>query len=96
VELLHYWNVESDDYIVVANGVLVRDHAMISTIDGEKALPFVVRPLGYKNYSIYGRGICEALMTFNSEVNNLRELIMDAIRRSNSQVLAIGNGLEFD
>lgn len=35
-------------------------------------------------------------MMFNSEVNNLRELLMDGIRRSNTQVLAIGNGLSFD
>ena len=33
---------------------------------------------------------------FNSEVNNLREMLMDGIRRSNSQTLAIGNGLSFD
>jgi hypothetical protein len=81
---------------VVANGVIVRDHPMVSTIDGKKALPFVIRTLGKKNYSIYGRGICEALMMFNSEVNNLRELLMDGIRRSNTQVLAIGNGLSFN
>ena len=63
--------------MIIANGVLVREHPMISTIDGEKALPFVVRNLGKKNYSIYGRGMCEALMMFNSEVNNLREMMMD-------------------
>lgn len=75
----------------MANGIIVREHPMMSTIDGEKALPFVVRILGKKNYQIYGRGLCEALMMFNSEVNNLRELLMDGIRRSNTQVLAIGN-----
>jgi len=77
VKLRHYWNVEKDVYVIIANGVLVREHPMISTIDGEKALPFVVRNLGKKNYSIYGRGMCEALMMFNSEVNNLREMMMD-------------------
>jgi len=82
--------------MVSANDVLVREHPMISTIDGKKALPFVVRVLGKKNYSIYGRGLCEAMMSFNSDINNLRELLMDGIRRSNSQVLAIGNGLKFD
>ena len=35
-------------------------------------------------------------MMFNSEVNNLREILMDAIRRSNMQTLAIGNGLSFN
>ena len=33
---------------------------------------------------------------FNSEINNLREMLMDGIRRSNSQTLAIGNWLSFD
>jgi hypothetical protein len=97
VRLTHYWNVEKDAYIVVANeSIIVREHPMISTMNGRKALPFTVRVLGKKNYSIYGRGFCEGLMMFNSEVNNLRELLMDAIRRSNTQTLAIGNGLSFD
>jgi len=68
---------------------------MVSTIDGEKALPFVVRAFGKKNYSIYGRGFCEASLMFNSKLNNFSELAMDAIKRSNSQVLALGNGLSF-
>jgi hypothetical protein len=96
VHLRHYWNVERDMYVVIANGILVREHPMLSTIDGEKALPFVIRNLWLKNYSIYGRGFCEALMMFNSEVNNLRELLMDWIRRSNTSTLLIGNGLSFD
>ncbi len=33
VELIHYWNVKKDKYIVIANNVLVRNHPMISTID---------------------------------------------------------------
>lgn len=96
VKLRHYWNVDKDVYTQVANGVLVREHPMLSTIDWEKALPFVIRNLGLKNYSIYGRWLCEALMMFNSEINNLRELLMDWVRRSNTQTLLIGNWLSFD
>lgn len=96
VLLEHYWNLKRDIYIQRANGIIVREHPIISTIDGKKALPFVIRVLGKKIFSIYGRGFCEALMTFNSDINNFRELCMDAIRRSNSQVLAIGNGLTFN
>lgn len=33
---------------------------------------------------------------FNSEINNLRELAMDGIRRSNTSVLALWKGLSFD
>jgi hypothetical protein len=96
VEILHYWNVERDIYTEMANGIIVREHPMITTIDWEKALPFVIRVLGKKNYSIYGRWLCEALMMFNSEVNNLREMLMDWIRRSNSQVLMLWNWLQFN
>ena len=53
VELIHYRNVDKDMYVVLANGILIREHPMVSTINGEKALPFVVRVLGKKNYSIY-------------------------------------------
>lgn len=90
-----YWNTSKDCWICIANDVLVRDTPMVSTIDGKKALPFAVRNLGKKIYSIYGRGFCEASLMFNSEINNLRELCMDAIRRSNVSVLAIGSGLSF-
>ena len=96
VKFIKYYSVEKDAFMVNANGVLVREHPLSSTMNGRKALPFTVRVLGKKNYSIYGRGLCEGLMMFNSEVNNLRELLMDAIRRSNTQTLAIGNWLNFD
>lgn len=90
MKLMHYWNVEKDCYMVIANdSIIIREHPMMSTIQGRKALPFVIRAFGKKNYSVYGRGFCEAGMMFNSELNNLREMLMDAIRRSNQQTLAI-------
>ena len=96
VQIWMYWNVEKDCYIEIANGIEIREHPMVSTIDWEKALPWVWRGLGIKNYSVYSRWLCEPLLMFNSEVNTLRELLMDWIRRSNSQVLAIGNGIKFN
>lgn len=96
VRLRNYWNIEKDMYVVIANDVIIRETPVPSTIQGKKALPFVIRVLGKKNYSIYGRGLCETLMMFNAEINNLRELLMDAIRRSNTQTLAIWSGLTFN
>jgi hypothetical protein len=46
-------------YVEVANDVLVREHPMMNTMNGEKALPFTVRNLGKRIYSIYGKGLCE-------------------------------------
>ena len=96
VRIVRYWNVERDMYCEVANGILVREHPMMNTINWEKALPFAIRNLWKKIYSVYWKGLCEALMMFNSEINNLREMLMDAIRRSNTQVLALWNGLQFN
>jgi len=96
VRLEHYWNLQQDNYIVVANGVVVRDHAILSTIDGKKALPFVIRVFGRKNWTYTGRGICETILMFNSQLNNLWEMLMDGINRSNNPTIAIGNGLTFD
>lgn len=97
VRIRHYWNVERDIYVVIANeNMIIREHPIISTMNGKKCLPFVVRSFGKKLYSLYGRGFWEAAMMFDQEINNLREMLMDAIRRSNHQVLAIWNGLTFD
>ena len=92
VKITKYENVDKDRYIEIANDkVLIRAHPLMSTIRGKKALSLSVRGLGRKNYSMYHRGLCEACLMFNSEINNLREMLMDGIRRSNSQTLAIGN-----
>lgn len=53
VKIIRYWNVERDMYCEVANGILVREHPMINTINGEKALPFTIRNLGKKIFSVY-------------------------------------------
>lgn len=91
----HYWNIDKDMYVITANDIVIRETPVPNTIDWVKAIPFAVRVLGKKNYSIRWRGMCETLMMFNSEVNDLRELIMDWIRRSNTQTLAIWTWLTF-
>jgi hypothetical protein len=32
VQLMHYWNVDKDAYMILANGVLIREQHMMSTI----------------------------------------------------------------
>ena len=96
VKLTHYRNLQKDNYVVIANGIVIRDHAILSTIDGRKALPFVVRVFGKKNGTYMGRGICETILMFNSQLNNLWEMLMDGINRSNNPTIAIWNWLTFD
>lgn len=97
VHIKKYWNVAKDMYVELANNkVVIREQHIMSTIDGRKALPFVIRVLGTKTNTYGGRGLCEALRMFNGEINDLRELLMDATRKSNSPTIAIGNDLKFD
>lgn len=94
VEFMHYWNKESDEYIVVMNrNVIVRHHP---NPYAHKELPFTIRQYSYNPQSIYGRGLCEILTHFKSEINNLKEMIMDGIRRSNNSMFALGGNLTFD
>jgi len=45
IKIMHYWNIERDIYLEIANdSVIIREHPVISTRNGRKALPFTVRP----------------------------------------------------
>lgn len=97
VKLCYYWNLEKDYFVVIANDqIIIREHYIINTMNGEKALPFIIRWFWKKSNSIYHRWLLESAMMFNSEINNLREMLMDSIRRSNSQTLLIWNWLSFN
>lgn len=94
VEFTHYWNKASDTYIVIGNGhCIIRQHPIMNATH---SLPFSMRQFFRNTNSIWGTGLCEILMTFKSEINTLREMLMDAIKRSNQEVIAIGGGLTFD
>lgn len=97
VEIREYRNLKDDIYCVWANWIIVREHHIISTVKGRKCLPFTTRVLGKKigRYDT-GRWLCETLIRFNSELNDLREMLMDWIRRSNNPTIAIGNWLTFN
>ena len=65
-------------------------------INATHDIPLVCRNYGRKISSLYGIGICEACRTFKSEINVLRELCMDSIKRSNQEVIFLGGGLTFN
>ncbi len=94
VEILHYFNKAADRYIVLANrSVIIRD---TPNPYSHKELPIVPRPYGYYPLAKYGRGLCEALLNFKSNINDLQEMIMDGTRRSNNSMFVLANGLTFD
>ncbi len=95
VQWIKYWCVSKDMYIEIMNNVVVKQHPIINTMNGIKALPFVVRPFAFKANSKWWVGFGEMCLLFNSEINDMRELLMDGVRRSNSPTIAIGKDLEF-
>jgi hypothetical protein len=89
VEVMHYWNKQSDKYVVIANrNTVIRDTPLPSS---HKELPIVPRQYGYNPLQKYGRGLCEALINFKSNINKLQEMIMDGIARSNNSMFVVSN-----
>lgn len=94
IEILHYFNKASDSYVMIANrSTIIRDTPLPYS---HKELPIVPRQYGYNPLSKYGRGLCEALLPFKSNINNLQEMIMDGLYRSNNSTFVIWNGMTFD
>lgn len=94
VEIMHYWNKQADKYVVIANrNTIIRDTPLPYS---HKELPIVPRQYGYNPLQKYGRGLCEALVNFKSNINILNEMIMDGIRRSNNSMFVVSNWLTFD
>lgn len=91
-----YWNIIEDMYVEIANDVVVRATPIMETINGKKALPFVFRQFNKKVGGYYGAWYCEACLMFQSEINTLRELLIDQMRRSWSDVILMGEWLTFD
>jgi len=103
VELMRYYNVATDEYVVVANGQVEILHMPLISYDGKKnskwggkTLPFTSRQYMRNVYGFYGMGIPEIVLQFKSKLNILEEMLMDAIKRSSNTVFAIGNNLQFD
>lgn len=94
VKITQYWNTKLDRHYTVANEqYIIKRHPILNA---SHSLPFVIRQYGRNLFSIYGYWLCEALVTFKSDINKLREMLMEAIKKSNQETIAIGSWLEFD
>ncbi len=94
VKITKYWNTKLDMYVEVANdSIVLIDHPILNATHD---LPFVVRQYAKNLFSFYGTGLCEILVSFKSDINKLREMLMEAIKKSNQEVIAIGSNLTFD
>lgn len=94
IKLKHYFNIESDRYIVTANdAVIIRDQP---NPFAHKQLPVTPRVFSKNPNSINGRWLCQILTSFKSQINNLKEMIMEGIKRSNNPTLLMGDWMDFD
>lgn len=94
IKITKYWNKKLDRYFEVANeSVLIRETPIMNA---SHSLPFVIRQYWKNPFSVYWFWLCEALVTFKSDINKLREMLMEAIKRSNQEVIAIWSNLTFD
>lgn len=94
VNITVYYNTEKDRTITIANDeVIIRDTPLLNPF---KILPFCVRQFFYNPNNIHGRGICELLLSTKSEINTLKEMAIEGIKRSNNEIFAMWGDLEFD
>ena len=94
VKITMYWNTKLDTYVEVANdSIKIKEHPILNATH---CLPFTVRQYEKNLFSIYWTWLCELLVTFKSDINTLREMIMEAIKKSNQETIAIWSNLTFD
>lgn len=75
VEIKNYYNKESDRHIMIANeNIVIRDTPIMHPL---KELPFTMRQFYANPDSIWGRGIPEILTSIKSEINTLKEALME-------------------
>lgn len=94
IEKMHYWNKQSDKYIIIYNKSILWRNTPIPY--AHKELPIVPRQYWYIADSKYGRWLAEACMQFLDKINRLSEMLFDWISRSNNSIFAMWNGLTFD
>jgi len=94
VKITKYWNTKLDRYYEIANeSLLIKKHPILNA---SHSIPFTPRQYGKNLFSIYGYWLCEALVTFKSDINKLREMLMESVKKSNQETIALGSWLTFD
>jgi len=79
VKITKYWNTKLDLYVEVVNDKFkIKEHPILNATH---SLPFIIRQYGKNLFSIYWYGLCEAVVTFKSDINKLREMLMESIKK---------------
>lgn len=93
VEVLHYYNISTDKYIVVANGVLVRDKPIPYR---HKKLPIAVFYCYKPHNRFYGMGIPVVIKQEAAEINTNRRLRLDYVKRAIQKMFFVDDAADID
>lgn len=93
VKVTKFWDEQADIYMEIANdAVIIRKHPIMNA---QHKCPFSVRTLSVRSAGLSGIGIIETAAPFIASINEFREQMHEAVRRSNKETILIGPGLEF-
>ena len=68
VKILEYWNKALDRYIMIANGIVLRDTCLV---DDHKELPFAMLRLWKRPHTPYAKGVPKMIESLESTYNEL-------------------------
>lgn len=66
VRVIEYWNRRTDEYVVIANGVLIR---FCPLVDDHKELPFAVLHMHRRPHTFYSKGIPKLIESLEAVYN---------------------------
>jgi hypothetical protein len=93
VKVTKFYDETADLYMEVANdAIIIRKHPIMNA---QHKIPFSIRTLSQRSYGLSGIGIPETAAPFIAGINEFREEMHTAVRRSNKETILIGPGLEF-
>ena len=93
VKVTKFWDEMTDTYMEIANdAIIIRKQPIMNAYH---KIPLSVRKLSERSYGLSGIGIPETAAPFIQNINEFREQMHEAVRRSNKETILIGPGLEF-
>ncbi len=76
VTILEYWNQKTDEYAVIANGVLIRHGPLI---DDHKTLPFAVMHMYRRPHTFYSKGVPKLVESIEAAYNKMMNATTQAV-----------------
>ena len=92
IEVIRYYNRLNDEYIIIANGILILNAPLLWQFNGRKCYPFaktILEPFANQNF-FYGKGMADVLMGQYDLLNTYFNTTMDKGFRSLNPPTLIG------